>query len=400
VGTTVQDDFGRTVGVVIINLFAEKMLGTLARLDHSLSSRVLLVGEAGCFVEMVEDKGAPRYRAGTPEELGDLRQIGIGRPSEGDNVEVGTAGDLIHAKAPVHAGAGKHWDLIKIYSRKELFSEIAALRREIFALTLPLVILAVVLAIITAKIFQRADARITESEDLRRNERLLILQGRQEAMGEIVSSIAHQWRQPLNTLGLIIQEISFTNDSNELRCKWLSEKTLKAMELIQYMSKTIDDFMGFFKSDKEMVSFVVNQVIARTLSLFEKNFKCSGISMHIEGEDNLVATSHPNEYGQALLNILMNARDALVERKVPDACIVLHFFKTEGQRVVVTVADNAGGIDEKIIDKVFDPYFTTKGPDRGTGIGLYMAKTIIEKNMGGHLTVCNTAEGAEFRIEI
>lgn len=112
-----------------------------------------------------------------------------------------------------------------------------------------------------------------------------------------------------------------------------------------------------------------------------------------------MVSGYPNEYVQVLLNILINARDALVEHDVDDARILLNAF-VEGGTTVVTVTDNAGGISKEIIDRVFDPYFTTKGPDKGAGIGLFMSKSIIEKNMGGKLTVRNTGHGAEFRINV
>ncbi|MFA7062084.1 MAG: ATP-binding protein, partial [Pedobacter sp.] len=116
-------------------------------------------------------------------------------------------------------------------------------------------------------------------------------------------------------------------------------------------------------------------------------------------EGSPMANGYPNEYAQVLLNILMNARDALVEQNVDCARISIHAFEDAGASVVI-ISDNADGIAEEIIDKLFDPYFTTKGPEKGTGIGLFMSKTIIEKNMGGKLTVRNTSSGAEFRIEV
>jgi C4-dicarboxylate-specific signal transduction histidine kinase len=112
-----------------------------------------------------------------------------------------------------------------------------------------------------------------------------------------------------------------------------------------------------------------------------------------------MVNGYPNEYAQILLNILMNARDALVERNVDDPRISRHAFSEEG-KTVVTITDNAGGIAEEIMDRIFDPSFTSRGPDKGTGIGLYMSKTIIEKNMGGSLTARNTGKGADFRIEV
>ena len=143
----------------------------------------------------------------------------------------------------------------------------------------------------------------------------------------------------------------------------------------------------------------VNQVIAQTLSLIEKSFKDQNIGIALHSDGAPMVNGFPNAYSQVLLNILMNARDALVAHNVDDALISIHAFAEEGT-TVVTIGDNGGGIPDAIINKLFEPYFTTKGPDKGTGIGLFMSKTIIEENMEGHLTVRNSGSEAEFRIEV
>jgi len=236
-------------------------------------------------------------------------------------------------------------------------------------------------------------------DDLRQKDQMLILQDRRAVMGEMINNIAHQWRQPLNLLGLYIQEMSYVYEAGEFNREYLEENTRKGMEVIQHMSRTIDDFRKFFRPDKAIVDFVINHVIARTLSLIEKSFQEQGIKIVLDQEGDLMAKGFPNEYAQVLLNILMNSRDALIEQKVEDALISISTF-AEGSLSVVTIADNGGGIADKVIKRIFDPYFTTKGPDKGTGIGLFMSRNIIENNMGGRLTVLNTGSGAKFRIEV
>ena len=251
-----------------------------------------------------------------------------------------------------------------------------------------------------AELNRTLEERIVQAvDDLRRKDQMLILQDRLAVMGEMINNIAHQWRQPLNTLGLIIQQLPLFYKSGEISEEMLKDYVGNSMELIQHMSQTIEDFRNFFRSDKDKVPFSVNQVIARTLSLIEKSFKDQKIGITLQPEVDPMANGYPNEYAQVLLNILMNARDELVAHNVDDALISIHAF-AEGGRSVVTITDNAGGIADEIIDRLFDPYFTTKGPDKGAGIGLFMSKTIIEKNMGGRLTVRNTGSGAEFRIEV
>lgn len=244
------------------------------------------------------------------------------------------------------------------------------------------------------------DARIAQAVDeLRRKDQMLIMQDRLATMGEMINNIAHQWRQPLNILGLLIQQLPVFHDAGKFSRELLDENTAKAINLIQHMSRTIDDFKNFFRCDKEPVTFFANQVIDHTLSLVGQNFADLQIGLLLQTEGEPAVYGYPNEFSQVILNLLINARDALIEGKVDSAWISLHAFNEEG-KTVVTVADNGGGIAEEILDRLFDPYFTTKGPDKGTGLGLFMSKTIIEKNMGGRLTVRNTGEGAEFRIEV
>jgi len=240
--------------------------------------------------------------------------------------------------------------------------------------------------------------RLRTEQDIREKERLILLQGRQAAMGEMIGNIAHQWRQPLNTLGLIIQRLQLFYNSDKFDAEFLQESTQEAMKLVYHMSRTIDDFRNFFKPDKEKTSFSVHAIILQTISLINESFKVHHIEIDADMEDVWVS-GFPNEYSQVVLNILLNARDAFTEQNITDARVVIRGFGRDGVSVV-TIKDNAGGIPAPIIDKIFEPYFTTKGPDKGTGIGLFMAKTIIEKNMHGRLNVSNTGDGAEFTIEV
>ncbi|WP_051293163.1 sensor histidine kinase [Citrifermentans bremense] len=272
--------------------------------------------------------------------------------------------------------------IIDITERRRAGQEIARTRQELVELN--------------KSLSERVAQAVSE---LRQRDQMLIMQDRQAVMGEMINNIAHQWRQPLNMLGLILQQLPFFYGSGQFSREFLEENVGKGMELINHMSRTIDDFLNFFRSDKEKVVFKVGEVIERTLLLVERTFKDQQIQLSFRHEGGLEIFGHPNEYAQVLLNILMNARDELVARGVGSALISIRAFEQDG-RSVVTVTDNAGGVPEAVMGRIFDPYFTTKGADKGTGIGLYMSRTIIEKNMGGRLTVRNTGEGAEFRIEV
>ena len=244
------------------------------------------------------------------------------------------------------------------------------------------------------------EQRVKETVDeLRQKDRILILQGRQAVMGEMLSNIAHQWRQPLNLLALLVQDLQMTQKSGDLNDEFIDANIKRTLEIIRQMSRTIDDFRYFFKSDQEMLEFRVLEPMEKALSLLEGSFEANGIRIEVIPTGDPVIHGYLGEFVQVLLNILMNARDALIAGQVQDPLVSIKLFREEG-KTVVSIADNAGGIPEEIKEKIFEPYFTTKGPEQGTGIGLFMCKTIIEKSMNGVLTVRNTEDGAEFRIEL
>ena len=240
--------------------------------------------------------------------------------------------------------------------------------------------------------------RLRAVEALRENEQMLIHQSRQAAMGEMINNIAHQWRQPLNTLGLEIQQLLLFYDQGEFDREFLENGVKSSMELIKHMSETIDDFRNYFKPDKEKAEFKVHEAIVNSLSLLEGSLQPSKINIEIIPKDDPVICGFQNEFAQVLINIVNNAKDALNERKISDPRVAINLFREKGS-AIVTITDNAGGIPDEILEKVFDPYFTTKG-QQGTGVGLFMSKAIIEKNMGGRLSVRNVADGAEFRVEV
>jgi two-component system, NtrC family, C4-dicarboxylate transport sensor histidine kinase DctB len=242
--------------------------------------------------------------------------------------------------------------------------------------------------------------RVLALEELRDKERMLLQQSRLAALGEMISNIAHQWRQPLNELGLIIQELPVMYERGNFDRDYLRGSSAKFMKVLSHMSKTIDDFRNFFSPDKEKVSFKVREVVDNTLSLIEESFKQLRIAISVECTGDPVIFGHPNEFSQVILNLLFNARDAFLARGDQGAREIAIEMYQLGEKSVLTVTDNAGGIPEEIIEKIFDPYFTTRGPEQGTGIGLYMSKVIIEKNIPGRLSARNNGSGAQFRIEV
>jgi len=245
---------------------------------------------------------------------------------------------------------------------------------------------------------QETGERIKAMEELRQKDRLMLQQSRLAAMGEMLGNIAHQWRQPLNVLGLQVQELRMSHKHGRFTEELLNSTVDKVIEIIQHMSQTIDDFRDFLVLNKERQLFQVDEVIRKSASLIEGSLRDRNIALKITCSGDPRITGRPNEYGQVIINLLMNAKDAFGERPKADARITVSSWEEHG-KAVVTITDNAGGIEEEIIGKIFDAYFTTKALGKGTGIGLFMSNTIIG-SLGGRISVRNVEGGAEFRIEV
>jgi signal transduction histidine kinase len=237
---------------------------------------------------------------------------------------------------------------------------------------------------------QRVEETVVE---LRKKDQLMISQGRQATMGEMIGNIAHQWRQPINALAMVLGNIEQAYKYNELTADYLADTVQHGNKLIQKMSSTINDFRNFFHPDKEMVTFSASVPINHAVSLIESSFESQNISIHLEVDCDYMLTGFPNEYSQVLLNLLSNSREAIKAASVLEGHITIHQYGCDGN-VCVSVRDNGGGIPDEVIDKIFEPYFSTK--DMGTGIGLYMSKMIIERSMNGTIEARNIDGGAEF----
>ena len=228
---------------------------------------------------------------------------------------------------------------------------------------------------------------------------VMLQQGRLAAMGEMINNIAHQWRQPLNTLGLIIQKIELLHDREQLSSEKLEESVKKSQMLIDRMSTTIDDFRDFFSQGKVKDNFLLEALMDDVLSFMEGTLKEYDIEVSVKIEKLTKIYGYKNELMQVIVNIINNAKDALVENNVANKKITISCH-AKNDELLLEIGDNAGGIPQEIIEKIFDPYFTTKEEGKGSGIGLYMSKTIIEENMQGRFSVINKGNGAAFIIKL
>ena len=230
-------------------------------------------------------------------------------------------------------------------------------------------------------------------------DRLLVQQNKLASMGEMLGNIAHQWRQPLNNINLLIY---FIRDSyGKISQNELSDIIKDAKLQIDYMSQTIDDFRNFYKPSKEKKIFDIKESILQSSKIVHSSIEKNAIKLDILGE-SLSIDGFENEFEQVIVNILNNAIDAkIIKSKTMkfDAKIEINIYK-EDKNILISIYNNCGNIDEKIIERIFEPYFTTKFEDQGTGIGLYMTKVIIEKNMKGKIEAKNLNDGVEFLIKL
>ncbi|MDA7817307.1 HAMP domain-containing histidine kinase [Sulfurimonas sp.] len=261
-------------------------------------------------------------------------------------------------------------------------------------------IISSVLGLIIASLFIRSYTKkiIDFEQELTENKELMITQSRFAAMGEMMSMIAHQWRQPLSTITLTIsqEKIKYMLESKE------SDEYIKVLDKISdtmiYLSDTVEDFQTYFKPEKTSKKVTTTQIINRVKQLLETRFFLEKINININSFKNQEIYTYESELIQVLINIINNAVDVLVERDISNKNIWIKIDYDE-KNVSIQIEDNGGGIDDSIIHKIFEPYFSQKSKS-GTGLGLYMSKMIIEKHIEGNISVANSSRGACFSISI
>ncbi len=240
-------------------------------------------------------------------------------------------------------------------------------------------------------------ATMVDLTEVKQKNSHLIQQSKMAAMGEMIQNIAHQWRQPLSQVNSAVLLVDGILDQKGLHDELIEAKLTEIEELTKYMSTTINDFKDFFVQEKKVVSFVLSDIVKKAVTIASSSLRHHDIELELKVDEEIILNGYPNELQQVVLVLINNAKDALLGRETADPKIVITIERYE-DNVWTTVCDNAGGIDESIINKVFDPYFTTKHQAQGTGLGLYISKMIIQDSMNGMLEVQNSREGACFTI--
>ncbi len=237
-----------------------------------------------------------------------------------------------------------------------------------------------------------------EIEKNREKEEMLIHKARLISLGEMISNIAHQWRQPLSQMSSILMTLKMKHKLKKLDDAYIEKKVKEADALMEYMSSTIDVFRNFFSPNKQRTLFQVDESVENALSIVRSSLAHNSIELTVDIAQNLCVEGVEGEFEQVVLNLLSNAKDSLVANHTHNPKIGIYAQEIEGF-AHIEISDNGSGIDATIKDKIFDPFFSTKEESQSSGIGLYMSKLIVEKNLNGKLRVKNQ-QGAVFMITI
>jgi len=240
---------------------------------------------------------------------------------------------------------------------------------------------------------------IKKTEQNLKQYQILQHQTKLAAMGEMIANIAHQWRQPLNILSAYNIDIMIKYKNKKLNDTIMENFSSKSENLIKNMNNTIESFINFFKPDKKQVNFYIFEVLNESFNFIKESFYSNNISLEINCNKDLQYKGYKNELEQVVLIILNNSKDAFLSQE-KDGLISINVLKNRNESISIEFIDDAGGIQEDIIDRIFEPYFTTKHKNQGTGIGLYMTKVIIEESMKGTIKIKNTNKGVKTTITL
>ncbi|MCF6172191.1 MAG: ATP-binding protein [Campylobacteraceae bacterium] len=295
-------------------------------------------------------------------------------------------------------------DKIVVQKQKELKS---TLRQTLIKLGIVFTFIGILLILLLLLIIKKSEKVFLNYKNMILNETnknknyLLMMQNQNKlaAMGEMLGNISHQWKQPLNTLGISISKMMLLEETGKLTKKIMLESFDRIEKNIEYLSQTIDVFRDFFKPVQSVEKFYLKKEIKNMVYITQDSFNDRKIELSYKCEDGIYILGDKKKLEQVFINILNNAKDAIVENNIDKAKVYIKSY-SQVNMAIITIQDNALGVKDEIKDKIFEPYFTTKSNNQGTGVGLYMSKVIIENNFQGSLTFENRDGGARFIISI
>ncbi|MGP2655716.1 transporter substrate-binding domain-containing protein [Malaciobacter sp. WC5094] len=229
---------------------------------------------------------------------------------------------------------------------------------------------------------------VIDMSEIKDKEQLIIHQSKMASLGEMIGNIAHQWRQPLSFISTAATGMKLQKQFNQLDDKTFNTTIDNIAQTTMFLSQTIDDFQNYLKTDKTKIKFNLSKSIEKLLNIVKSSFSNNFIEMELNLDKEIFITSYENELTQALLNIINNAKDALKDKEYNTRYITINCFKNKNN-VFIEVIDNAGGVKPEFIDRVFEPYFTTKHKSQGTGLGLYMTHKIVNESLNGEIKIEN-----------
>lgn len=240
------------------------------------------------------------------------------------------------------------------------------------------------------------EKRKVAEEQIAAKDKVLIHQSKMATMGEMIGVIAHQLKQPLNILSLYCTDVEDSYKFEEIDDKFIADFSKNTKEQIKFLSGTIDDFRDFFNPNKQKRVFEIKHAIEKTLKLMGNQFEVNEVKLNLEVEDEKFFGIE-TELEQVLLNIINNSMDAFKERDIKNREITIKVLSKQSYTILI-VEDNAGGVKEESLEKIFDPYYTTKAT--GTGTGLYMVKLVIKNSLQGDLKINNSENGLRYIIAL
>ncbi len=352
------DQNDELIGVVGADIIIDDLFDSLGKIEKEIKGSAVLVDKKGNIVAGREDTGI-------------------------------TKGDFVRGSADI----GDKWRLVLAQPVDVAIEPI--LKTEATVILLGILILAAVIFLVVYLSRKKVEPMINEAE---LKDALLINQARQAKMGEMIGNIAHQWKQPLNNMKMSLSNMQNDYDSNSLTDEDFSWYTMRISSMINSLSETVDDFTSFLKPARKTEIFSVGEEIRNVLDMMNESLRVNSIRTEITGQE-IFAEGYKNEFDQCLFNLIDNARDAVRENDAVHREIKIT-TEADGEYGVIKVFNNGSPINEADKDKIFNLYFTTKEEKEGTGIGLYLAKEIIEKHFGGAISFENTKGGVRFIIRI